>query len=306
MAPLLWMALQAATLDGRSIHYTNYGTGAEAVVLVHGWTCDESFWKYQTPALRKRYRVITIDLPGHGRSQAPPEIAMTMDHFAHAVNAVLAEAGVARAVLVGHSMGTPVIRQFARIYPGKTRALVLMDGTIFEPAQAAARQGRGAIYRGEAGLEARRRAVRSYFGAATTPVLREHIERVMTAASETTAVGAINGMLSLDVWRDERPVEVPVLGVYAGGNAVAADYLRRLFPQLEFHKVPGAGHFLMMEKPREVNALLLDFLRRLPPSSWPKRQGLAKVRLVAPGIQAGAIAVAETSEIRALRRSSET
>lgn len=262
MPTLVLLATLAASLDGKRVHYTNHGSGASAVVLVHGWTCDESFWQYQVPALRARHRVITVDLPGHGKSEVPLEARMTMDNFARAVHAVLEEAGVTRAVLVGHSMGTPVIRQFARLYPAKTRALVLVDGTIFPPKEAAQRQGRGLIYRGEAGLRARAHAVRSYFGAATTPVLREHIERVMTGTAEATAAGAIDGMLSIDVWRDEAPVGVPTLAIYAGSSRMDEGYLRRLFPRLEFHRVAGTGHFLMMEKPVAVNRLLLDFLKR--------------------------------------------
>ena len=263
MHTVLLLAALAASLDGKKIHYTSYGTGPQAVVLVHGWTCDETFWRDQVPALRQGHRVITVDLPGHGRSEVPLESRMTMENFARAVNEVLVEAGVSQAVLVGHSMGTPVIRQFARLYPAKTRALVLMDGTIFPPKEAAGRQGRGLVYRGEAGLRARRAAVRSYFGDATTPALREHIERVMLETAEATAAGAIDGMLAVEVWRDESPVRVPVLAVYAGSSGVSRKYLRQLFPALEYHAIRGAGHFLMLEKPGLVNAVLLAFLRRL-------------------------------------------
>lgn len=267
MHPVLLLTLWAASLDGKKIHYTNYGAGAQAVVLVHGWTCDETFWQFQVPALKQRHRVITIDLPGHGKSEVPLEAQMTMDNFARAIHAVLDEQNVRHATLVGHSMGTPVIRQFARLFPQRTQALVLMDGTIFPPREAAGRQGRGLIYRGDAGLRARTNAVRSYFGSATTPALRQHIERVMTSTSDATAAGAIDGMLALDVWRDESPVRVPTLAIYAGSSGIQRDYLRQLFPLLEFHQVPGTGHFLMMEKPAPVNQLLLRFLQKinLPP-----------------------------------------
>jgi pimeloyl-ACP methyl ester carboxylesterase len=259
---LMLAALLAASLDGKKIHYTNHGSGTTAVVLVHGWTCDETFWQYQVPALKARHRVITIDLPGHGKSEVPLESQMTMNNFARAVNAVLEEEGVARAVLAGHSMGTPVVRQFARLYPAKTAALILVDGTIFPPREAAERQGRGLVYRGEGGMRKRLAAIRSYFGAATTPALREHIERVMTSTAEATASGAIDGMLAMDVWQDESPVKLPTLAVYAGTSGITPAYLRQLFPQLEFHKLAGTGHFLMMEKPARVNQLMLAFLAK--------------------------------------------
>src|SRR6266852_1651870 len=118
-----------ATLDGARIHYQSYGKGREALVLVHGWTCSVNYWRDLIPDLSKRSRVIAIDLPGHGQSDKP-QVAYTMDLFARAVDAVMRDAGVKRAVLVGHSMGTPVARQFYRKYPQKTLAIVIVDGAL--------------------------------------------------------------------------------------------------------------------------------------------------------------------------------
>ena len=106
-------------LDGARIHYVNYGKGGDALVLIHGWTQNVDGWRDQVPDFAKRYRVIAIDLPGHGQSDKP-QTTYSMDYFAQAVDAVLRDAKVKRAVLVGHSMGTPVARQFYRKYPEKT------------------------------------------------------------------------------------------------------------------------------------------------------------------------------------------
>jgi len=72
-----------ATLDGMRIHYESYGTGKQAVVFIHGWTCDLTFWRMQAPVYEK-HRSLLIDLPGHGESDKP-EIAYTQDFFARAV-----------------------------------------------------------------------------------------------------------------------------------------------------------------------------------------------------------------------------
>src|SRR6266478_10064295 len=118
-----------ASLDGARIRYQSYGKGREALVLIHGWTCNLDNWREVIPDLSKRSRVIAIDLPGHGQSDKP-QLAYTMDLFARAVDAVMQDAGVKRAVLVGHSMGTPVARQFYRKYPQKTLAIVIVDGAL--------------------------------------------------------------------------------------------------------------------------------------------------------------------------------
>src|ERR1700730_13647798 len=74
-------------LDGARIHYVNYGKGSEALVLIHGWTCNLDNWRDQMPDFAKRNRVIAIDLPGHGQSDKP-QLTYSMDVFARAVQAV--------------------------------------------------------------------------------------------------------------------------------------------------------------------------------------------------------------------------
>lgn len=128
-------ASRFALLDGAKVHYESRGEGEEALVFVHGWMCNGSFWRAQLPAFAEQ-RVIVIDLPGHGASDHP-DVDYTMDHFARGIDAVLVDAKVEKAVLVGHSMGTPVIRQFYRRHPEKTLALVIVDGGDSCPAPSA-------------------------------------------------------------------------------------------------------------------------------------------------------------------------
>ena len=101
----------AATVDGLKIHSSSTGHGSKTVIFVHGWTCDDTSWSAQVPVLSKTYRVVTLDLPGHGRSDSPGDGKFSMDLFARAVEAVRRDSNADKVVLVGHSMGTPVIRQ---------------------------------------------------------------------------------------------------------------------------------------------------------------------------------------------------
>jgi pimeloyl-ACP methyl ester carboxylesterase len=81
--PILALSLSAlasaATVDGIPIHSTVRGSGPKTIVFVHGWTCDESSWREQVPFFEKNYRVITLDLPGHGKSGAPSNGTLTME-----------------------------------------------------------------------------------------------------------------------------------------------------------------------------------------------------------------------------------
>src|ERR1700687_4012209 len=127
---VLSLSLSAANVDGIAIHSTTTGRGPSTVFLVHGWTCDETTWTEQVPALAKQYRVVTLDLPGHGKSDSPKDGKLSMDLFARAIEAVRDEVKADHVVLVGHSMGTPVVLRYARLYPQHTVALVFVDGLI--------------------------------------------------------------------------------------------------------------------------------------------------------------------------------
>src|SRR5688572_9025860 len=117
-----------ADFSGNKVFYRDTGKGSKAIVFIHGWTCNADFWQKSTGAFPE-YRTIALDLPGHGRSDKP-KTDYTMEYFAKAVEAVMRDANVGKAVLVGHSMGTPVARQFYRLFPKKTLGIVIVDGGL--------------------------------------------------------------------------------------------------------------------------------------------------------------------------------
>jgi pimeloyl-ACP methyl ester carboxylesterase len=257
------LPLSAATVDGLAINSSTTGTGPATIVFVHGWTCDSSSWTAQVPAFAKKYRVITLDLPGHGKSQSPKDGKFSMALFARAVEAVRAEAKVERVVLVGHSMGVPVIREYARLYPQHTAALVAVDGPldfrVFPPPE----------FRppppmlGAEGLKTREKMIRGMFTPQTSPALQEQILKMMLGAPETTANGAMTAVFDPSL----RKIDVskaPALGIYAGTAKLPDPHqTREVLPNYEGTQIAGTGHFLMMEKPDEFNRLVSTFLDTL-------------------------------------------
>jgi len=92
-----------ASLGDAKIYYMNYGQGSEALVLIHGWSQSIDAWRDQIPEFAKHNHVIAIDLPGHGESDKP-KTKYSIEYFARAVEAVMRDAKVNRAVLVVHGM----------------------------------------------------------------------------------------------------------------------------------------------------------------------------------------------------------
>jgi pimeloyl-ACP methyl ester carboxylesterase len=205
---------QFATLDRIRIHFKGLGHGETALVFVHGWTCDLTFWRSQVPAFAGNTSILLIDLPGHGQSDKPT-IAYTMDFFARSVDAVLQDARVETAVLVGHSMGTPVIRQFYRLFPHKTRALVVVDGSL-----RAFDDKVGEFERLIAGLsgpeykDTQAKFIDSMFTEQTPADVRKTVKATMQSAPQHVAVSALRGMFDPAIWKDDQ-IAVPLQVIVA-------------------------------------------------------------------------------------------
>jgi len=249
------------TLDGARIHYVNYGKGSEALVLIHGWTCNLDNWRDQFADFAKRNRVIALDLPGHGQSDKP-QVTYSMDLFARAVDAVMRDAKVKRAVLVGHSMGTPVARQFYRKYPEKTLAIVIVDGSLRPFGDKALMDRLLAGFRGPN----YRDAVGQMLTAISGPNLSADATARIKASSLNTPqhviVSAMEGMADASIWGEDK-INAPVLAIMAKNPFYppnVEESFRAIAPNMEFQMWDGVGHFIMMEKPKEFNAAVLQFL----------------------------------------------
>jgi pimeloyl-ACP methyl ester carboxylesterase len=252
----------AASVEGVRIYSSSTGSGKATLVLVHGWTCDSSSWDAQVPVLAKRYRVIALDLPGHGRSAAPKDGKFSMDLFARAVEAVRAEARADKIVLVGHSMGAPVIRQYARLFPEHVAGLVAVDGPLdmrqfgegFKPPSLT----------GPEGIKAREGMIRGMFTPQTPPALQQKILAMMLKAPEATAVGAMGSILD-PALRKSDVTPMPALAIWAGTNPQlpSVEETKKVLPHYSQTQVAGTGHFVMMEKPDEFNQLVTSFVDAL-------------------------------------------
>jgi pimeloyl-ACP methyl ester carboxylesterase len=262
LATLAALPVSAASVDGMDIHSSSAGAGP-TIVFVHGWTCDSASWDGQVPAFTKDHRVITLDLPGHGRSESPKDGKLSMDLFARAVEAVRGESGAERIVLVGHSMGAPVIREYAHLYPERVAGLVAVDGPLDMRAFSDLPPGFPPPLTGPEGRTAREGMIRSMFIAETPAPLQDKVLKMMLGAPEATAVGAMNAMFDPAVrWTAVMPT--PALTVYAGTAQVPdAAKTKELYPNHDATQLAGTGHFLMMEKPAEFNRLLTAFLDKI-------------------------------------------
>jgi pimeloyl-ACP methyl ester carboxylesterase len=252
-----------AKLDGARIHYLNYGKGDEALVLIHGWTMNADNWRDNVADFAHRNRVIVVELPGHGQSDKP-QATYSMEYFARAVDAVMRDAKVKRAVLVGHSMGTPVARQFYRKYPEKTLGIVIVDGSLRPFGNKALLDQLIAGFRGPK----YRDSISQMFAMMSGPGLSADAQQRIKASAENTPqyvlASAFEGMADPAIWGEDK-INVPVLAIMAK-NAFYPPNLEESFraiaPKMDFQMWDGVGHFIMMEKPKEFNATVIGWLEK--------------------------------------------
>ncbi|HVF53522.1 MAG TPA: alpha/beta hydrolase [Actinomycetota bacterium] len=131
------------SFDSTEIAYSVHGTRGPWVVLVPGFVCSDTYWKYLLPELTKDHRVLVYDLRGHGRSGLPRSPGyrarhLTPDDFAipnHVLDleAVMDAAGIERATLIGHSMGGQVIMEAYRMIPERIASLVMLTAPFESP-----------------------------------------------------------------------------------------------------------------------------------------------------------------------------
>lgn len=251
---------QYVASDGARVHYKVVGRGRPTIVFLHGLGGDLNLWREQVAALHTKARLILIDLPGHGGSQAPATYSMR--GFARAVSAVLKQTNTERAILVGHSIGALIGREVDRTYPGHCRAVVSVEGMLRNPfpePEAAARVL--ASFQGDGGDAHLGVFYDGMLSAASAP-LRDEVRTAALAMPRAALVGTFQAMLLPEAWKDDK-LSVPLYAVMARSPYVNDDYLqyvRGLGGDVTIDVIDGTDHYLMLDAAQELNTRLEKWL----------------------------------------------
>jgi pimeloyl-ACP methyl ester carboxylesterase len=190
-----------------------------------------------------------------------------MDFFAEAVLAVLRDAKVDQAIFIGHSMGGAVIARVHHHAPEKVAALVSVDGLLCRlpspPAETRALLG---AFASAQYLDHARKFISDFFPVPGTEALRDRVTTEMLTTPQLVMLGAMAAMIDPEQpdWI-LRKVDAPVLVINAQSpwwNNGYENYVRSLSPRSEYILMAGVGHFLMLEKPAEFNAVLMGMLQK--------------------------------------------
>lgn len=279
------------SFDGTRIAYRVYGSGERTVILSNGIGCNQVFFKYLVPELEGAYRVIVWDYRGHVDSESPADRRhLTIDSCMQDLLAVMADAGVDKAVLGGFSMGVQIALEFYGRWPERVLGLIALCGTYEHPLKS--------FYHMGPLFQAIFPALRAL---ASSPRTRRTAERLWRFSLKGPWAFAAAKHLVFNKDRVHRPdfeeyrphitnIDIETffrLGEHLGQHSavsvlprvavptliVAGDRdnftplavnveMRRRIPRAEWHLVSGGSHGALIEYPLEVNAVVRDFLRR--------------------------------------------
>jgi pimeloyl-ACP methyl ester carboxylesterase len=254
----------AISTDGISIAYEVRGEGEPALVFVHGWCCDRTYWEAQLPQFAEKYKVVAIDLAGHGESGLDRK-EWTMGAFGEDVVAVVNKLNLEQVVLIGHSMGGFVILEAGSKIPKRVLGLVGVDTLNDFEEKLTQEQIDNWIAPLRADfIESISNIVRTMFTSEADSTLVEKIATNMSSESPTVGLGALEGYLDFqnnEIIRVLKEVKAPITCINADKYPTNVETNQRYAPSFKAKIMPGIGHFVMIEDPEAFNRLLEETIQ---------------------------------------------
>ncbi len=254
------------TVDGHRIVYNAHGEGSTALVFVHGAISHRHVWDEAVDAFASEHRVLSLDLPGHGDSDARDYYDAS--HFSDALLGVMDDADVENAILVGHSFGVSVARDVAIENPARVSGLYMMDGYVVplggDPEVAEALR---AAFETEGWQDVAAGFIEQFMLGESTPAdVANRIREMMGAGTQGQWLGVLGVATDEAIERDD-VISVPTSADFLRGPAFPQEYeqyLAERFPNIEISFAPeGTGHFLMWERGEDFQQRLRELIARV-------------------------------------------
>ena len=259
--------MPTADLNGISIFYHDEGQG-EPLLLIHGFPLSSELYQPQRAALSRRFRVITPDLRGMGRSDPLPG-THAIELYADDLVALLDHLGIGQAIVGGMSMGGYVLFALLRRYPDRVRGLILID------TKAAADTEEGRAGRFKMAEQARSDGATAIADAMLPkmlteqtrneqPELAEFVRNMMAATPVDGIVGALEALAGRP---DSTPllasIQVPTLIIVGSDDPITpptvAQEMQQSIAGSQLVIIDGAAHAANLERPAAVNQAIEEW-----------------------------------------------
>ena len=271
-----WRDFQArqriAETGERYLSYIDEGSGP-AVVLIHGIPTWGYLWSPVIPALAARYRVLVPDLAGFGFSDKRDQFDRSIARQAEYLDAWMRAIGVERATIVGHDIGGGIALRMATLMSNRVERLCVMNTVCYDswPIELMLQLGHPGANRRLSGRTMSallRRALKSGFQSSPPATLLDGLLAPYTTDAGKLSLirnaSALNTNLTTEITGRLTAIQMPAMILWGAEDRFQpVEYGRRLaddIPGARFEPIPKARHFVMIDRPRVVNGLLLEFL----------------------------------------------
>lgn len=260
--------MKTTTFKNTTIAYSDFGKGT-AVVLLHGFLENSSMWEHFVLELSKKYRIITIDLLGHGQTESLGYIH-TMEDNADVVFSVLSELKIRKAILAGHSMGGYVALAFAELYPDYVKGIALINSTsVADSEERKLNRDRAILAVKKDYSSFVRLSIANLFSEGNRERLSDKIEQVKTEALKTPLQGIVAALEGMKIRKDREVLlhfgPYPILLVLGRKDPVL-NYDDSL-SQIENTRVQlitfPDGHMSHIENKEALTETLQNFLKKV-------------------------------------------
>lgn len=250
------------------ISFTDSGKGT-ALVFLHGFLENKNMWDYFVPEFSKKYRVISIDLLGHGSTQ-PMGYIHSMEDNADVVHAVLSELKIRKAVFIGHSMGGYVALAFAELYADNIKGIVLLNSTSrADSDERKANRDRAIKAVKQNYTNFVRLSIANLFSENNRERLVSEIENVKSEALKTPLQGIVASLEGMKIRKDREVIlhfaSYPILLVLGKNDPVLN--FEESIEQIENTAVKllafPDGHMSPIENREDLKKNLLEFFKNL-------------------------------------------
>ena len=249
--------------DGVNIVYTVQGDGAPTIVFVHGWNLDKSIWNNQVKVFSPKYKVVTIDLAGHGESGMNRK-NYSMELFGQDVADVVNKLKLEKVILVGHSMGGSVILEAARILKEKVIGLIGADTfQKFEKGEPAKRAEEYLTTFKTNFVGSTKDYASMLFPPNADTSLVNKILKKMTSANSKIAIDVMRNSYQYNAIAAVKELRIPIISINCEMFPVKLEENRKYIKSFEVKIMKGVGHFVMLEDPAKFNQLLQESIDEL-------------------------------------------
>jgi pimeloyl-ACP methyl ester carboxylesterase len=246
--------------DGVPIVYSTAGTANTGLVFIHGGMANRTFYDAQLAALSGRWRVIAVDLAGHGESGANRS-TWGMREFGADVKAVADAEKLQRMVLFGNSLGGPVAIEAALLLAGRAIGVVGVDTfqDVGHPETAEYRAARDDFMRKR--LEsfradysgAMKALIKGLFHPDTDAAVVADAERRMLKTTREAAVSTLSSLTGYEVHDSVRKLGVPLRAINGDLFPTNVEAARKVKADFDAIVMKHVGHYPMLERPDEFN-----------------------------------------------------